>query len=372
MDKKRVAAIVTEYRPRSHADVIVGKMVAPYVLNGVLTQPRIEVASLFTDQVPANDLSRRVAGEYSIPIVETIEDALTLGENSIAVDGVVLVGEHGQYPTNALGQTLYPRRRLYEAIVDTMRKHGQVVPIFSDKHLSYSWENARWMYDTARELNIPFLAGSSLPVTWRRPPLEVPLGVEIDEALGIAYGPLDAYGFHALEMVQCMVERRRGGETGVGAVQCISGEAVREAARAGVWSDALYQAAASRLDGHDSLGPLDRATNPEAFVVEYRDGVRATILMLDGAVSEFTFAARIGGTVDSTKFYLESHEPFGHFAFLVRAIEDLVLTGRPPYPVERTLLTTGALALTLESRYRQGVRLPTPELQVCYEIEPDP
>lgn len=372
MEEKRVAAIVTEYRPRSHADVIVGKLVDPYLLDGVLTRPRLRVASLFTDQIAANDMSRRIAAEHSIPIAETIEQALTLGGSALAVDGVVLVGEHGAYPTNDLGQKLYPRRRLFEAIVETMRTRGRVVPVFSDKHLSYSWENARWMYDTARELGIPFLAGSSLPVTWRQPPYTVPVESEIEEALGIAHGPLDAYGFHALEMVQCMVERRRGGETGVAAVRCISGTGVREAAHAGVWSDDLSQAAASRLGVSDSSTLLDRATDPAAFVVEYRDGLKTTVLMLDGAVSEFSFAGRIDGSVVSTKFHLESQEPFGHFAFLVRAIEDLVLTGHPPYPVERTLLTTGILALTLESRYRQDIRLPTPELGIRYKIEPDP
>ncbi len=368
MERKQVAAVVTEYRPRSHADVIVGKMVEPYLLDGVLTEPRLDVVSLYTDQVPANDMSREVASRHGIPIVETVGDALTLGGTTLAVDGVVLIGEHGAYPTNELDQVLYPRRRLFEAIVDTMRRCDRFVPVFSDKHLSYSWENARWMYDTARALKIPFLAGSSLPLTWRRPPLEFPLGAAIDEAVGIAHGPLDAYGFHALEMVQCMVERRRGGETGVAAVRCIDREQVRETSSARLWSDDLFHAAASRLSDPEPSTLLARAPAPTAFLVEYRDGLRATILMLDGVVTEFAFAGRVDGEVKSTKFYLESREPFGHFAFLVRAIEELVLEGRPPYPVERTLLTTGTLALTLESRFRQGIRLPTPELAVQYDV----
>ena len=366
--KKRVAAVVTEYRRHSHADVIVGKMVEPYLLDGVVTEPRLEVVSLYTDQVPANDLSREVAARHGIPIVETIDDALTLGGPSLAVDGVVIVGEHGEYPTNARGQKLYPRRRLFEAVVTTMRRHGQVVPVFSDKHLSYSWENAEWIYTTAREMDLPFLAGSSLPVTWRRPPLEFPVGTPMKEALGIGYGPLDAYGFHALEMVQCMVERRQGGETGVAAVRCIEGPAVWEAARSGLWSADLFDAALARISRRPEGAVEDLATHPAAYLVEYRDGLRATVLMLDGAVSEFAFAARSGGEVRSTQFYLESKEPYGHFAFLVHAIEVLVLTGRPPYPVERTLLTTGILALTLESRYRDGIRIPTPELAVAYGV----
>lgn len=364
--KKRVAAIVTEYRPHSHADVIVGKLAEPFLLDGVLTEPRLDVVSLYTDQVPENDMSREVAARHNIPIVDSIAEALTLGGADLAVDGVVLVGEHGRYPKNARGQILYPRRRFFEETVAVMRRCGRVVPIFSDKHLSYSWENAEWIYNTTRELKIPFLAGSSLPLTWRRPPLEVPRGAAIDEALGIAYGALDAYGFHALEMIQCMVERRRGAETGVAAVQCIEGPAVWEAARAGRWSADLFDAACSRLAKPPEGTLQEHATSPAAYLVEYRDGLRATVLMLNGAVSEFTFAARINGAVQSTQFFLEG-EPYGHFAFLVRAIEDLIINEQAPYPVERTLLTTGTLALALESRYRDGIRMPTPELAIEYK-----
>jgi hypothetical protein len=106
-----------------------------------------------------------------------------------------------------------------------------------------------------------------------------------------------------------------------------------------------------------------------AFLVEYRDGLRATVLMLEGALSEFTFAAQFDGTIGATLFYLESAEPFGHFAFLANQIENMVLTGRPAYPVERTLLTTGILARALESRHLGGLRLETPELRITYKTQ---
>ena len=62
------------------------------------------------------------------------------------------------------------------------------------------------------------MAGSSLPVSWRRPELELTLDAPIEDALVAAYGPIEVYGFHALETLQTMVERRKGGETGVKAV----------------------------------------------------------------------------------------------------------------------------------------------------------
>ena len=233
--RNRIAAVVTEYRPNSHADVIVGRFLEGYHIAGRFHAPRVEVVSLYTDQVPEKDMSRAMAARHGVPIFPTIAEALTLGGETLAVDGVVLVGEHGDYPHNEKGQHLYPRRRFFEETAAVMRAAGRSVPVFSDKHLSTSWENAHWMVGTARALGIPFMAGSSLPVTVRRPPLELPLGCALEEAVCVAYGPVEAYGFHALEVVQCMAERRGDGETGVAAVRCLEGPAVWDALAAGAW-----------------------------------------------------------------------------------------------------------------------------------------
>src|SRR6185503_10081911 len=123
-------------------------------------------------------------------------------------------------------------------------KDGVAVPVFHDKHLSYSFEKAKWMVDASRRLKFPMLAGSSLPVTWRLPDIELPLGCEIEAALMVGVGGSDAMDFHALEGLQCMVERRRGGETGVKAVQMIQGDAVWKAP----YSKELLTSALSRSD----------------------------------------------------------------------------------------------------------------------------
>src|SRR5947208_15208296 len=128
-ETKRIAAIVHEYRPNSHADVIVGKYLEGYHQDGRPPQP----------QVPPNDLSRERAQKYGVPIYPAIEEALTLGTGRLAVDGVLLIGEHGDYPTNEKGQKLYPRYELFMEITGVFRKTGRSVPIFNDKHLSYSW-----------------------------------------------------------------------------------------------------------------------------------------------------------------------------------------------------------------------------------------
>jgi hypothetical protein len=205
---KQVAAVVTEYRVRSHADNIVTRLLEGYELHWTTVRPSVRVASLYTDQVPPGDLSRELAGAHNVPIYPTIREALTLGGETLAVDGVVLVGEHGDYPNNEKGQKQYPRRRFFEETVAVFDRSGRVVPVFTDKHLAYNWADAKWIYDAARERGIPLMAGSSMPVTTRVPPLEVPYGAQIEEIVVVAHGGLESYGFHALEIGQCLAERR--------------------------------------------------------------------------------------------------------------------------------------------------------------------
>ena len=115
------------------------------------------------------------------------------------------------------------------------------------------------MYDTSRELGFAFMAGSSLPVTWRTPSVEMPLGARISEALCVGYGGVDSYDFHGLETLQCMVERRRGGESGVEWVQAYRGERFWDALREGVWPRALMDAALSP-QSHDHAGASRAST----------------------------------------------------------------------------------------------------------------
>src|SRR5258707_12982990 len=101
-----------------------------------------------------------------------------------------------------------------EEIARVFRKVGRSVPVFNDKHLSYTFDKAKKMLARGKDLGFPVMAGSSLPVVWRRPELELRLEAGVEEALVATYGPIEIYGFHALEALQTMGERRKGGETG--------------------------------------------------------------------------------------------------------------------------------------------------------------
>ncbi|HEV3259143.1 MAG TPA: hypothetical protein VG013_19880 [Gemmataceae bacterium] len=368
---KKIAAAVTVYHHNSHADVIVGRLLEGYNLNGRGDRPNLELVSLYVEQLPKGDLSRGLARKHGFTLAPTIADALTLGGKDLAVDGVILVGEHGQYKVNAKGQTLYPRRRFFEETVKVIRRSHRVVPVFSDKHLSAAWSDAKWMHDTARELRIPLMAGSSIPLTWRKPPLDTPAGGSISDLTAISYHTLDAYGFHALEMVQCLAERRRGGETGVAAVRCVVGPEVWRLGTKGGYDRRLLDTALARREqkGRFQGRIEDAAKEPVLFLVEYRDGLKAAVFTLNNAVGEWAAAWREKGRAAprATLFWTQEQRPFGHFSFLVKGIERMMLTGKPTWPVQRTLLTTGLLDALLTSKHNKGERVPTPHLAIAYK-----
>lgn len=366
MAKPRVAALVTEYFRGSHADVIVTKILEGYELYGERMESRVELAAMYLEQVDEEDIGVELAGKHGVPIFGSIGEALAVGETGVNIDGVVLIAEHGHYLENELGQQLYPHRRFFEAALAAMVSAGKFVPVFNDKHLDQRFVDAHWMVATAKRLGVPMLAGSTLPLAWRDPALEWPLGVAAADALVIAYGPIERYGIHALEALQCMVERRAGGETGVRAVQCLEGAEVWAAGREGRWDRALFDAALATIPTPAGADPERDTPNPIAFLVEYASGLRGTVILLDEFVESFGFAARVGDRIDACEFFLQDYPPHGHFTFLLRQIETMVLTGAAPYPVERTLQTTGILDAAMQSRWQGHVLLETPEFGVVY------
>ena len=362
--RKKIAAVITEYRVPAHADVIVGKFIKGFPTDDGLIEPQVDIVSMYLDQIPDNDIGLQVSKEYDIPIYQSISAALCLGGSDLAVDGVLSIGEHGSYAYNEKGQHMYPRRFFFEQICGVFSTSGRSVPVFSDKHLSYNWRNSEWMYDRAQQLGVPFMAGSSIPLGWRDPWLEHELDAPIEDALVLSFGGIESYGYHGLEALQCMIERRSGGEAGLAAVQCLEGEAVWRAGADGLWSRELAEAAAAA--GETASGSMEESCdNPAAFLLEFRDGFKATLLQLTGYAKEWAYAARVDGQVLATG--LRTHgPPYPHFSYLGLNIEAMFLSGEPQYPVERTLLVSGALDALMDSRHRGHIRLETPHLDVAY------
>jgi hypothetical protein len=389
----QVAALASVYFYLSHAYHIVGRFLdgfPVYKESGadaglVPHKPPFEIASLYIEQTrEPSDLGRSKAKQNGIRLASTIAEALTLGTGKLAVDAVLLIAEHGDYPLNAKLQKLYPRGRYFRQVLDVFATSGRSVPVFVDKHLSYSRAEARQMVEQAKALKVPLMAGSSLPVTWRLPPLEIPLGRTVNEVLVASRGNLEIFGFHALETLQCMAERRdrKGKPQGVASVTCLEGDAVWNAADHGVWSWDLLRHALGRshtvnpgnvkLNTRDFTPPAirDSATilrHPVAFLVDYADGLRATALILNGHVDDTTVAVRLiddsgRQTIVSSLMYLPAPPGASFFNPLVLRIEDFFKTGKAPYPVERTLLCGGILDAALDSRLQGNRPVATPDL----------
>ena len=380
---KRIAVVTTIYKYLSHAQHMADRFLIGYPIEGKWHKPGMKIVSLYVDQKPEGDQSAERAREFGFNVYPTIAEALRCGGKKLAVDAVLIIGEHGEYPRNEKGQILYPRFEFFQQCAKVFEQDGRSVPVYNDKHLSYSFEKAKTMVDTSKRMRFPMLAGSSLPVTWRLPDLELPLGCDIQDALMVGNGGSDPMDYHALEAMQCMLERRRGGETGVKAVQMLTGDAVWKAGAEGRYSKELLTSALSRSDTPLGFTELDGRTqdlvangqlpklvkDPAAYFIEYRDGTKATLLMLNGAIKDYTFAARIKGTlaIQSTQFFLSPVPNVTYSACLVSKIEQMFATGVAPYPVERTLIVSGMLESCLTSKLENQRRLETPHLQVKYQ-----
>ncbi len=391
--RKRVALVTTIVRKFSHGQHFVDRLLEGYGWHGQHHTSPLELVSFYVEQFPETDTSHERSRRHGVRLCSTIAEALTLGTSQLAVDGVLIIGEHGDYPRDAKGQPLYPRFRFFKDVVKTFERTNQSVPVFQDKHFAMDWREAQETYRDSQRLNFPLMAGSSLPVTWRLPAIELPLGTPLVESVGVGYGHHGYYDIHTIETAQCMSERRAGGEAGVKSVQAFKNEAVwrllgeRESTR---------RLCLAALNRSQTLAPLPGLTFAEpsiehlrrvspfavAYVFEHLDGFRTTIFHFNGtgtnfsrdtaALNDFTYAGRTqAGDTFSTLMFLPMPPTMStlasFFSPLVNHIEQMVLTRRTAWPIERNYLTTGMTLFAVDSLYADGAKLETPDLRIRYQ-----
>ena len=386
--RKKIAFLGTEVRTHSHAQHFLDRLAMGYGWGGHWEGPRLEIASVYIDQFPEGDLGRQRVEKYGLKLYPGIEEALTLGTGQLAVDGVVIIAEHGKYPNNEKGQRLYPRYEWFKKCVKVFEQSGRSVPVFNDKHLSTDWEECVEMVADSKRLGFPFFAGSSLPVTRRLPSIDMPHGAPLEESVCVAYGGVDSYDIHALETAQCMSERRQGGEVGIERVLALRDQEmwdhVFRSDRAG--TRRLIESALTRSHNLPVSGGYytDRITCEWAreqfgraigYFIDHRDGFRTSMFLV--GIQDFNYAGLRAddGEIVSTQMYLpmpgHGSSTADFFHPLVRHIEETVLTGQVPYPAERTLLTSGMVIAGVESLHRGGVPVDTPEMAVRYTVGPE-
>ena len=373
---KKVAFIANTYWNQSHADMIGTKIFLGYPMDDGLKKSKLKIVSVWIDQIRANDTGVRIATMNGAKIYPTIAEALTLGGDQLAVDAVIYIGEHGDYKLNRLGQKLYPRMNFLEQIFRVFDASGKSVPLYTDKHLAYSWLDSKWIYDRGKELNVPMMAGSSIPYTWRKPFLQHPIGVKITEAVAFTYAKLDIYAIHVMELLQSMIERRAGGETGISSLETLEGNAVWDALDSGRISWELLNAAYDTITYKQPGTLRELIKEPVAVVLNYIDGTKASFFILNGFRIEkmpngvrnnghFAYAAFADGKKVASEFVVDPSLSHSHFSYLTYNIENFILSGNPPASIERNLLCSGVADMAVRSQI-EGKPIETPFLKIKY------
>lgn len=383
--KPRIAFLGTIVKKHSHAQHFLDRMTMGYTWDGHWQAPRVEVAGVYIDQFPKEDLGRQRVQKHHLKLYPSIAETLTLGTDRLAVDGVVLIGEHGDYPTNPLGQKLYPRYDWFKQIVKVFEDSKRSVPVFNDKHLSTSWDECREMVDDSHRLDFPFLAGSSLPVTRRFPAIDMPWNSDLQESVCVAYGGVDSYDFHALETAQCMSERRAGGEKGIQSVHALKGPKLWQQLEQPGYelTRRLLVAAMTRshnlpVEGGFTTGEVSyewikqKMPMTLAYFIEHLDGFRTVIFLT--SIRDFNYAGylRDRDEILSCQMYLpmpnHGSTTADFFNPLTRHIEDTIINRHAAYPVERTLLTSGMVIGGVKSLHAEQTLVKTPEMAVRYQV----
>ncbi len=383
--RKRIAFLGTDVFQHSHAQHFLDRFAIGYTMQGKWREPMAELAGVYIDQFNDKDIGKQRIEKYKLKQFSTIEETLTLGGAKLAVDGVVIIGEHGKYPKTDLGQTRYPRYEWFKKIVKVFEASGRSVPVFNDKHLSTDWNECTEMVADSKRLGFPFYAGSSLPVTWRLPEFELPVGTPLKESVCVAYGGVDSYDFHALETAQCVSERRLGGEVGISSVHAVRGPnlwAILDAADRGVTRELFVSALCRSHNLPVETGyPTDRVSYEWAkkelpdtlgYFVEHRDGFRTSIFLT--AIRDFNYAGKRAdtGEIVGCQMYLpmpgQSATTADFFNPLVYHTEQMIANGKTSYPIARTLLTSGMVIGGVKSLAANESRVDTPEMEVVYSL----
>lgn len=405
--RPRFAAVVNEFWSGSHADLIVGRLHDGYEVLWTPTDPLCELASLYVLDPGPTDLGASRTQEWGLGSAGSLAEALSAQGTGVDVDGVVLIAERNPRSGrpeefDGRGRPKDRRHEMFMQVAAECERSGRRVPVFLDKHLGNSWAEISEIYATSRRLSIPLMAGSSVPVTVRCPPVEIPLGSQVTEVVAVATGSGEPPIFHPLELIQSMIERRAGFETGVASVQFVSGDRFWEAfANGGLWSRELADAAIDAVPHYaggareyyaryPSSKPHGLATSPrgreEAVVVDYNDGTRVSVLLLTGFMLRRAVAVRVAKTAEPLVTWTptgtkltdvpmagasvatpgQKKPPTWNFDHLANFVDRFLFTGKSPFPIERTVLTSGILEAAMASRQLGGEPVETPHLGIEY------
>jgi len=357
---KKIAFVVEEFSVPSPAQQLLDRFLIGYPRDGRFHRPEgCRVAAHLTPG--ANDVElRRRAGDFGLTLAGSVKEAVA------DADGVVIVWRD----TGAVANDAVLREVLECAAGKTV--------CFVHGVLAESLSGARAMMKLAASRNIALLSGTPLGVTWRLPEFKLPAATVLKEALVVVQGDAPSGELDGLECLAPVIEGRRGGEVGWRRIRHLEGPAVWRGGDEGAWSWPLLASAISRSDMPQGDAVTDGRTqdlvglglvpklaqSPRAWLIEHQDGLRSSILVLDGVVGDYNFAVQTaGGRIYSAQIYRPPSPGQHHFSELARALEELLRSGSSPWSAGRSVLIAGGLEAFANPRTRSGKWEETRELK---------
>ena len=373
---RKIAFLLDEFTTPSPAQQLLDRFLIGYPCDGELRKFEGAKVSAYLAVTAEPNFGERPK-ELNLAAAPTVEEAVA------GADAVVIVSRR-------------PGAQANEAFLNiALERAPEGSACFVHGVLANSLTNAHGFVTKANDRRIALLAGTPLSVTWRLPQVELPASTPLTEALIVVQvnpqaiqatppsppATLAGAELHALDGLLPVIERRRGGESGIRSVRYLEGKELWHAGQKGLWSWPLLAAALSRshtpqgdpvLDGRTQdlvgLGLVPKlARNPRGWLLEHCDGLRSTILVLDGVVADFNFAVRSqNGEIVSAQLFRAPPPAEHHFSRLSAMMEDFFRSGTPPWPMERSLLIAGLLETFSKPASLSGKRMETPELAVAY------
>jgi len=373
---RKIAFLIEEFATGSPAQHILDRFLIGYSLHGSFHRIADLEVSVYLIVSSESDFGSRHE-DFGLRIEPTVEQAVA------NADAVVIVPRRPGAVAN-------------EAFLNlALRNAPEGSACFVYGALANGLASARQFTALAASRKIALLASTPISVTWRLPPIDLTPGTPLSEALIVVqvsalaaqasppFPPASLRGaeLHALEGLLPVIERRRGGETGVRSIRFLEGKGLWRAGDKGLWSQALLAAALSRSDTPQGNALLDGRTedlvglglvpklarNPRGWLLEHHDGLRSALLFLDGVVADYNFAVRaLDGSVISAQLLRGAPPAEQHFSRLTGIVEDFFRAGTTPWRIERNLLIAGLLETFAKPASLLGQTVRTDELSVTY------
>ena len=304
------------------------------------------------------------------------------GGSKLAVDGVLIIGEHGKYPRNEKGQMLYPRYEFFKQVVKVFEVERPQCAGFQRQTSLDGLEEVRRNGRRLEAARIPlpggFVAAGHAPVSGSGCP--VGDAAHRKRLRGLRRHPIRTIFMDWRRHNACpsaAKAARSGLRVSMPCVAKRSGKRSRNVRRlSGCCWRRCREAThfRSRRDTSAIVLSIEWArkllATSLAYFIDHRDGFKTTLFLLP--IRDFNYAGLNGetGEIISCQMNLpmptQSATTANFFNPLIRHIERMVVENRAPYPVERTLLTSGMTLAAVESLFRGEIPVQTAEMEVRY------